>query len=99
DGEVQWSRTGPISDEEFDFRELKGTFKQLLIDGRSRLYLPATEHDGAIAEINSDTGDVAQIYRFDQSDSKVFMNERGVVFYILYFPDLNRRGFGSFNLE
>src|SRR6185503_699465 len=23
DGEVQWSRTGPISDQEFDFRELK----------------------------------------------------------------------------
>lgn len=98
DGEVQWSRTGPISKEEFDFRELKGTFNRLLTDGRSRLYLPATEHAGAIAEIDRDTGDVAHVYISDKFGGQVFMDKKGAVVYVLYFPDLNRRGLGFFNL-
>lgn len=97
-GEVQWSRTGPISKKEFEFRELKGTFKRLLMDGHSRLYLPATEHTGAIAEIDRDNGDVVQIYISDKFGSEVFMGAQATVVYVLYFPDLNRRGLGFFNL-
>jgi hypothetical protein len=97
DGGVRWSRTGPVSKDEFDLRELKGTFKRLLMDGRSRLYLPATEHAGAIAEIDRDTGDVAHVYISDKFSSSVFMDARGVVVYVLYFQDLNRRGLGFFD--
>jgi hypothetical protein len=98
DGEIQWSRTGPVSDQEFDFNSLKGSFTKLLIDGRSRLYLPATNHTGAIAEIDPATGAVTHVYTSDKFSNQVFMNERGVVFYILYFPESNRRGIGYFNL-
>jgi hypothetical protein len=98
DGEIQWARTGPVSDHEFDFNSLKGSFTKLLMDGSSRLYLPATHHAGAIAEIDPATGAVARVYSSDKFSNQVFMNERGDVFYILYFPDLNRRGIGRFNL-
>ncbi len=98
DGEVQWSRTGLTWSEEFDFHELSGSFKRLLTDGNSRLYLPATAHAGAIAEIDRYTGDVAHVYISDKFGSEVFMNERGTVIYVLYFPDVNRRGLGFFNL-
>src|SRR5205807_2588984 len=37
------------------------------------------------------------VYGSDKFSSQVFMNERGVIFYILYFSDLNRRGIGKFN--
>ncbi|MGA9770392.1 MAG: hypothetical protein WBV94_15240 [Blastocatellia bacterium] len=98
DGEILWSRTGPISDQEFDFNSLKGSFTKLLMDGRSRLYLPATQHEGAIAEIDPATGAVAHVYTSDKFSNQIFMNEREVIVYILYFPDVNRRGIGSFNL-
>lgn len=98
-GQVQWSRIGPINEEQFDFSELSGTFKRLLMDGNSRLYLPATEHTGAIAEIDRDTGQVAHVYTSDKSSSQVLMTEGGTVVYVLYFPDLNRRGVGFLNLN
>jgi hypothetical protein len=98
DGEIQWSRTGPVSDQEFDFNSLKGSFTKLLMDGRSRLYLPATHHTGAIAEIDPATGAVTHVYTSDKFSNQVFMNDLGVISYILYFPDLNRRGIGHFNL-
>jgi hypothetical protein len=97
-GEVQWWRAGPTSSEKFDFHRLNGNFKRLLTDGNSRLYLPATEHAGAIAEIDRDTGDVAHVYISAKFGTEVFMNERGTVIYVLYFPDVNRRGLGFFNL-
>jgi hypothetical protein len=99
DGEVRWSRSGAISQEEFDFTELRGNFKRLLMDGRSRLYLPATEHAGAIAKIDGDTGNVAHVYTSDKFGSQVFMNEHATVIYVLYFPELNRRGLGFFDLD
>ena len=99
DGQFQWSRTGATSQQELDFRELKGVFKRLLMDGRSRLYLPATEHGGAIAEINRDTGAVAHVYHADKFGSEVFIDEQGTVVYVLYFSDVNRRGLGFFNLS
>jgi hypothetical protein len=68
------------------------------MDGRSRLYLPATQHTGAIAEIDPATGAVLHVYTSDKFSNQVFMNDLGVVSYILYFPDLNRRGIGRFNL-
>ena len=98
EGRVQWSRTGPVSKQEFDFHELEGTFKRLLMDGRSCLYLPATEHAGAIAEIDRNTGEVVHVYMSDKFGGEVFMNERGTVIYVLYFPDINRRGLGFFDL-
>ena len=98
DGEIQWSRTGPVSDQEFDFNSLKGSFTKLLMDGRSRLYLPATHHTGAIAEIDPASGAVARVYTSDKFSNQVFMNDLGVISYILYFPDSNRRGIGRFNL-
>ena len=98
DGKVQWSRSGPISEEEFDFRELKGSFKRLLMDGRSRLYVAAPEHAGAIAEIDRDTGGVAHVYTSDKFGSEVFMDEEATVVYVLYFQDVNRRGLGFFKL-
>src|SRR5262249_16699164 len=98
DGEIQWSRTGPVSDQEFDFNSLKGSFTKLLMDGRSRLYLPATHHTGAIAEVDPATGAVTHVYTSDKFSNQVFMNERGTVLYILYFPESNRRGIGYFNL-
>ena len=96
-GEIQWSRMGPISDQEFDFNSLKGSFAKLLRDGRSRLYLPATQHAGAIAEIDPATGAVVHVTTSDKFSNQVFMNERGIIIYILYFPDENRRGIGYFN--
>ena len=93
-GDILWSHTGPISDEEFDFGSLKGSFTKLLMDGRSQLFLPATRHAGAIAKIDTATGAVEHIYTSDKFSSQVFINERGIVGFILYFPDLNRRGIG-----
>lgn len=98
DGEVQWSRTGSNWSEDFDFGELTGSFKRLLMDGHSRLYLPATGNTGTIAEIDRDTGDVAHLYVPDKFGSEAFMNEQGTVVCVLYFPDVNRRGLGFFNL-
>ncbi|HEV8483542.1 MAG TPA: hypothetical protein VGV87_08345 [Blastocatellia bacterium] len=99
DGVPGWSRIGPISEEEFDFHELSGSFHRLLMDGNSCLYLPATRHAGAIAEIDRDTGAVARVHTSEKFSDKLFMNERGTVIYILYFTDLNLRGLGLFNLE
>ena len=99
EGLVRWSRVGPTSEQEFDFEQLKGSFHRLLIDGNSRLYLPATRHAGAIAEIERDTGAVAKVYTSEEFSDKLFMDERGRVTYILYFPDLNLRGLGLFDLQ
>ena len=98
DGDTLWSRTGAISGDEFELNGLKGNFKRLLMDGNSRLYLPATEHAGIIAEINPVTGNVMQVYTSDKYSNKIFMNEKGIVLYVLYFPEVNRRGLGYFNL-
>ena len=59
DGEIQSVAQVRISDQEFDFNSLKGSFTKLLMDGSSRLYLPATHHAGAIAEIDPATGAVS----------------------------------------
>ena len=95
-GELQWAHTGRLSNERSDLRMLTGKITKLLLDGHSRLYLTAPNPSGSIAEIDVTTGELAQIYAAGEVGTDVFMDERGVAYYIAYFPLSRQRGLAIF---
>jgi hypothetical protein len=97
-GTLLWSREGPGTDEEFDVGELKGNFQRLWMDEKSRLFLPAIEHAGTIAEIDRQTGDVSRLHTSAKFSGNGFLSARGRVVYALYFQEQGRRGVGVFDL-
>lgn len=97
-GEVLWSREGPRSDDGFDVGELRGRFARLWLDEDSRLFLPATEHAGVIAEIDRATGTVSRLHTSSVFSGAGFLGASGHVVSVLYFPETGRRGIGVFDL-
>jgi hypothetical protein len=97
-GNVLWSREGPSTDDSFDVGELKGNFQRLWMDEDSRLLLPATEHAGVIAEIDPETGAVSRLHASAIFSRIAFLGARDQVVYVLYFPDIDRRGIGVFDI-
>lgn len=95
DGTDQWARA---LDDAPDHSDLSEANLRLLMDGRSHVYLAVAAHTGVIAEIDRASGDLTSTYRPEAFSSRVFINKNAVVFYTLYFPQMNRRGFGTFNL-
>jgi hypothetical protein len=96
-GETQWVRTGLSSNEQFDPHTLTGRITALLIDGRSRLYLAALNPSGTISEIDVASGGTARVHAAAIVGGDVFMNERGIAYYIAYFPESRRRGIAVFD--
>ena len=96
-GETQWVRTGLSSNEPFDLHTLSGRITALLIDGRSRLYLAALNPSGLIAEIDVTSGGTARVCAAAIVGGDVFMDERGIAYFIAYFPEARRRGLAVFD--
>lgn len=97
DGTTLWKRVGLVSDEETDFHILKGNFTQLLADEDSWIYLPASDPECAIAQIDPVTGEVVAIHDCEMLGSKAFLRE-GRVYSVVYFPSENRKALARFDL-
>jgi len=97
-GTVLWSREGASTNDDFDVGELKGNFRRLWMDEDSRLFLPAIEHAGVIAEIDRETGAVSRLHTSARFSRYGFLSARGRVVYALYFQELGRRGIGVFDM-
>jgi hypothetical protein len=95
-GDTVWSRTGPVGGAPAHFDALVGRFRRLLMDGRSRLHLVG-ETGGAIARLDRRSGVTAMTGRFEPGGEDLFMSPDGVVGFVWYAADANRRGLGFYD--
>ena len=98
DGTPSWSRVGTFSDREIDFRRLRGNYSNLLIDQGQRLYLPATESGCAIAEIDTQDGEVRAIYDCETLGPKTFLRAEKV-YSVVYLPSEKKRALACFDMN
>lgn len=96
-GESVWTRTGPPAAEDLALEELQGTFSQLLMDIKGTPYLPATQHRGLVARIESTSGELEFYADLGEWTGEVFMDGDGNLYYVYYDPESRRRGWASFD--
>ncbi|HIH44489.1 MAG TPA: hypothetical protein HA257_05270 [Candidatus Methanoperedenaceae archaeon] len=97
-GDLIWCRTDFTQRDKKISRKLDSNFERLLMDEHYRLFLPATQDTGEIIQIDPVDGTLLNLCKSERSSSNVFLDARGNLVYVLYFPELNRRGFGIFNI-
>src|SRR4030095_15614919 len=77
DGVTQWSRIAPVSGQSLAADRLREGYTRLLLDRRSRLFLPTTEYPGDIVEMDPASGEVVKLRRPERFSNLVFMNPNG----------------------